>query len=366
MTTVLPTLRVAALPRDANPYQSLLYSAMQENGVEVTYLGELTPSRSLNLLLLPAEVLVRGRRGLDIVHLHWVFGFRLPGRHRVPVVGLLSEAWFRVFLRTVSATGVRLAWTAHNVLPHSPVFGDDVRGRRALVSAADLVIAHSQATLEELAVLGIRPRASAIVPHGPFSTTAAENRSRDTEADRPLTLVFVGAVARYKGVEDLVAAFGSLEDRQARLIVAGRCTDPNLARRLNSAAMAEGSGIELRLHRLTDVELDDLLHEADVLVLPYREATTSGVAVLGFGAGLPLVVPNLPGLSELPSAAVFRYNSRAELAETLAQVIATPLDELRAMGSSGRASVSRLSWAEIAEITTRLLRGLVERREAVP
>ena len=64
---------------------------------------------------------------------------------------------------------MRLVWTAHNVLPLAPVFADDLRARRRLVAACDLVIAHSKATLDQLADQGIVPRRSAIIPHGPFT-----------------------------------------------------------------------------------------------------------------------------------------------------------------------------------------------------
>lgn len=358
-------LRVAAYPRDPNPYQSLLYQAMAHNGVEVTYLGELTPSHSLNQLLLPVEVIARSRGGLDVVHLHWVFGFRLPGRDRFRAVGLLSQAWFHMFLRAVRASGVQLVWTAHNVLPHQPVFWDEVGSRRALVEAADLVIAHTPSTLDSLDVLDMHARATAVVPHGPLATRVDSPRRLDTAASQPLTLLFVGSVAEYKGVEDLVSAFGSLSDKNARLIVAGRCTEPDLARRLRAAAQAQGDRIDLRLERMSDAELDDVLYEADVLVLPYREVTTSGVAVLGLEAGLPLVVPDLPGLDELPPVGVFRYRAHDGLADLLEQVVRTPRHQLRAMGSAGRDAAPAVSWADIAATTTQLFRALVPSAESV-
>ena len=71
-------MRVLVLPRDPNPYQRLLYSEMQRLGVQVTYIGELTPSRTLNLLLLPLEVGARRIAGARLIHLHWVFAFAVP------------------------------------------------------------------------------------------------------------------------------------------------------------------------------------------------------------------------------------------------------------------------------------------------
>ena len=49
-------MRILVLPRDPNPYQRLLYGEMHRLGVQITYIGDLTPSRTLNLFLLPLEV----------------------------------------------------------------------------------------------------------------------------------------------------------------------------------------------------------------------------------------------------------------------------------------------------------------------
>jgi hypothetical protein len=53
-------------------------------------------------------------------------------------------------------------------LPHEPTFTDDVAARRKLVDAADLVIAHSELTLQGLRKIGAEPKRSVIIPHGSY------------------------------------------------------------------------------------------------------------------------------------------------------------------------------------------------------
>ena len=162
-------MRIMVLPRDPNPYQELLYGEMRRLGVQVIYIGELTPSQTLNLLLLPLEIAARRIAGARLMHLHWVFAFALPGARRFPVMRRMAQVWFLVWLRVCRMLGMHLVWTAHNVLPHEPVFADDVSARRALVEASDLVLAHSQSALAELAALGAVPRRSAVIQHGPIA-----------------------------------------------------------------------------------------------------------------------------------------------------------------------------------------------------
>ena len=163
-------MKILVLPREeTNPYQELLYEEMRGRGARITYLAALTPSHTLNVLLLPLELAIRRCGGARVVHLHWVYAFGLPGSTRSVWVRRATAAWFALWLRTLRPLGLRLVWTAHNVLPVTPVFEDDLAARRHLVAACDLVIAHSQATLDQLVTLGIPARRSVVIPHGPFT-----------------------------------------------------------------------------------------------------------------------------------------------------------------------------------------------------
>ncbi|PPK67349.1 glycosyltransferase [Actinokineospora auranticolor] len=337
-------MKVLAFPRDRNPYQSLLYGAMADHGVSVSYAGQRTPSHTLNLLLLPLDLLVGRLRGVRVVHLHWVYPFRLP------VVGdrgwarRLCEAWFRLCLGLARLLGTRLVWTAHNVLPHEPVFLDDAAARAALVRSCDLVIAHNEATIAALADLGITPRRSTVIPHGPFdlgAPAAAPDATRDRR-----TLLFFGAVSEYKGVEDLLAVASGLRD--VDVVVAGECVDPALRARVEAAA---GPGTRLRLARVPDDEVAELMAAADAVVLPFRRVTTSGSALLSLGYGKPLIVPDLPALADLPDGAVLRYpaGSRPGLAAALARF--ARLDPSAVAGMSAAAAAHGTGWPEIAART---------------
>jgi glycosyltransferase involved in cell wall biosynthesis len=350
-------LTVAALPRDRNPYQQRLYDAMAAEGVVTAYLGELTASRTLNVLLLPWEVRRAARAGTDVVHLHWVWAFALPGASRWAAMRRASELVFDAFLRSTRRSGASLVWTAHNVLPHTAVFPDDVGARRRLAAAADLVLAHDQSTIDELSALGVHPRSYAVVPHGPFDLPPVVRRER--AADEPVRLGFLGAVSEYKGIDDFLEAVRRLPAGAASVLVAGEPADAGVEARTRAAAATSTVPVTLMLRRLSDVELAEALGSIDVLVLPYRRVSTSGSAVLGLGAGLPIVIPDLPGLASLPSSAVFRYPHGVEgLAEALDVVVRTPGETLVAMGASGRTASAGNSWTAIGVRTAELFRSL--------
>jgi glycosyltransferase involved in cell wall biosynthesis len=199
-------MRLLALPRDANPYQEQLYAEVRGLGTPVRYLGDLTPSRTLNLLLLPLETLARAAAGWRVVHVHWLFPFALPGGGRVPALRRVGQWWFAAWLRVARAAGVEIVWTAHNALPHGRLLHDDAAARRALVRASSLVIAHTPQTLAQLAAIDARPRRSAVVPHGPLAVGPTGAGRRPGSSPGPRRLLFFGQVHEYKGVEDLLAA----------------------------------------------------------------------------------------------------------------------------------------------------------------
>ncbi|WP_370020276.1 glycosyltransferase [Planotetraspora sp. GP83] len=340
-------MKLLVLPRDGNPYQELLYTPMRSSGVRVRYLGRLTPSHTLNLLLLPAELAVRRLSGARLLHLHWVFAFAFPGG---PVMRHPARLWFGVVLRVVRLLSIRLIWTAHNVLPHTPVFGDDAEARRLLVRHCDLVIAHSPVALRRLEALGARSRRSMVVPHGPYPAHPIPPAGSSAG---PRRFLFFGRVEEYKGVEDLITAFAALpDDMDVRLAIVGSCGDERLAARLRLRARDMAGRVELQLARVPDEDLPGVFAAADAVVLPFRRVTTSGSAILALCYGRPLIVPDADVLSGLPADAAIRYDGGVTgLTNALIGLASSDSGTLRTMSDAALAHVRQTGWEEIAETT---------------
>jgi glycosyltransferase involved in cell wall biosynthesis len=355
-------MKILAFPYDANPYQALLYGEMRRRGAQVSYVGQLTPSYTFNLFLQPLELIIRRLGGARLLHLHWVHSFALLGSFRFPFLRQIAEAWFTVWLWVIRSLGIRLVWTAHNVLPSSVVFADDLRARKQLVAACDLVLVHSQSTLTQLAELGIVPRKSVVIPHGPFTVTVPQESLRTPgTGPSPRKLLFFGKVRKYKGVEDLLAAFAALSpDLDLHLIVAGECSDPSLATVIKEFARQSAGRVDARLEHISDDEISLLFADADAVILPFRQITTSGSAMLALCHGRPLVVPDLPGLAHLPDGPVIRYDGTVSgLIGALADITLVEPSVLSKMSADAYAYCSTLSWSKIAEATLDSLELLV-------
>lgn len=348
----VPTLKVLALPRDSNPYQRLLYEQFERLGHRVRYAGVLTRSRTLNVFLLPLELFARRLTGWRILHLHWVFAFKLTGSDRFPALRGLAQAWFAIVLRISRLLGIEIVWTVHNALPHDPVFRDERAARRRLVRAADLVILHSLDSIRELEAIGVRPARWTVMAQGPPDVRLDYSALRAPgDGGSVLTLLFFGLVTEYKGVEDLLAVMQTLPATvPVRLLVAGECRSGALRRRVEALARDAGGRVELRLERVPDDELTPTFAASDAVVLPFRRVTTSSSALLAMQYGRVVVLPRLPAFASVPAdAAVFYDGSAEDLRRLIAELAEWPPARLQELGARASAYVARLSWADSAQ-----------------
>ena len=361
-------MKVLVFPRDENPYQGSLYGAMDERDVEVYYLDGPTSSQTVNLLALPFLLLWYRARGVRLLHVHWVHPFLVTWARRDDVRGLVQRA-FELFLAFASALGYRIVWTAHNVVPHLPVFRDDVAARRTLVARSDAVIAHSRHTAAEVAAWGAQR--VVVIPQGADGLTVTVQPDRDAarrklglDPARP-TVVFFGNVLPYKGVDLLIDAAAELPPAVTLdVVVVGRCRDEHLLDDLETRAHRAGSRVRTRFDFVTDVELAGYLAAADLAVFPFRTVTNSSSVATALGAGVPVVVPRLAVLDDLPDGATVRYDPGPD-GLISALTVAAGLDD--ATRQRMRAAASRFAetrtWAAAAAATRRLyadvLRGSV-------
>jgi glycosyltransferase involved in cell wall biosynthesis len=347
-------MKIVVLPRSRNPYQRLLYDEFDRAGHSIRYAGQLTPSHTLNLLLLPVELTAYRAAGWRILHVHWVYEFALAGSDRFPFLRRVGQAWFSVVLAVTRLIRMRVVWTAHNVVPHERVFHDEVAARRLLVRASELVLVHAPAAVSELERIGLRPKRTAFVRMGPLTASVDVATLRAPgSGGPPLRLLFFGQVREHKGVEDLLEAMSVVPEAVlVCLVVAGECPDPELRGRLEALAGRCGDRVVLRLEHIPDEEVTALLAAADIVVLPFRRVTTSSSALLAMGHARGLVLPDVPAFDDLPTeAAVFYDGTVPSLRQIIVDTAQWSPQRLRELGACASAYVGTLSWASTAAQT---------------
>ena len=109
--------------------------------------------------------------------------------------------------------------------------------------------------------------------------------------------LFFGRIDEYKGINRLCIAYSSLPEEvkdRNRLIIAGK---GNLSEEESSLINAD-SCIHLINRFVDDSEMVWLFENTKVVIMPYIEASQSGVLPIAYKFGKPVVVSDLQGLTE--------------------------------------------------------------------
>ncbi len=359
-----PRLSVLVTPRDNVPYQELLYQGVESQGVRVRYDDGPTPSQSLNLILAPLLLAWWRLRGYRILHIHWVFQFTLPWARHQWWAQRLMEWWFAVYLRTAKIVGYDIVWTVHDLVPHEPVFADDVRARRLLLTRTDLVIALSDATASQLHDLGARH--VVVIPLGPFDapypSTGTKQDARDSLGlgANDVVVTLLGKIETYKGADLLAQAAAQLPDSSnIKVFIVGSCTDRSHRAEVLRLATEAGARVTTVLERVSEPDVARYMQATDIAAFPFREVTNSASVMLAQSFGLPVIVTDLPSLRDLPDASAIRCEP--DVPSLVAALLAAEhlsASQYQAMSEAGRAWSKRSDWTSIADATVAAYKAL--------
>ena len=322
----------------------------------------------MNVLLLPLELALARLRGFRALHVHWVYSFHLEWA-RSRRARRVVELWYSGFLRIAVALGFKIVWTAHNVVPHEQLFCDDLAARRELVRRCDTVIAHSEATAS--IVRGWRARTVVVVPAGVATHSVTDSPDRTTACARlgldphVVRALFFGTIREYKGVDLLLEAVSSLPPVPALdVVVVGECGDGRLRARLEAmvAATPMPDRLHVRFAFVSESDLTDYLAASEFAVFPFRAVTSSSSVGHALAAGLPVVIPALAFLDDVPDEAAIRYDAGAGVAalvEALTRAASIAADERAAMRAAAALFAIGRTWPDAADATWRIFDDLL-------
>ena len=342
----MSSLTVAAFPPRlrGNPYCELLYRGVASHGTHVEERAELS-----------LRWVVRNRGRVQVLHLHWP---ELYYRGRGGRVTARSASAFLAALFAARALGYRIVWTVHNALPHEHQGLADRLLRAVLCRTARLVV-HGESARRALPGGG---RRAAVVPHGHY-IDAYPHAIDETAARRRLglgpdeqVLLCFGQLRAYKGVPELLAAFAALRQPGVRLVIAGHPADRAVADAVTRAA-ARDPRIVAHLAHVDNADVQVYFEAADWVVLPYREVTTSGSALLALSFGRPVVAPRRGCLADLDRAdGLLEYEPDGPNGLLLALAEAVHTDA-RAWRQRAHAAARRFDWEDIARAYDRIFAG---------
>jgi glycosyltransferase involved in cell wall biosynthesis len=364
------------------PYDRALAAALSRAGAEV----ELLTSRFLYGPVPPAEgylaeeVFYRrsAARGLDAPgRLPFKATEHLPDmlrlRRRETNADVIHYQWL-----TVPALDAHLlppkrprVMTAHYILPPQPSRRQIKSGRRVFDSM-DAVVAHSEHSAARLRdEVGLSAAKIRVIPHGAFDylTRLPEEKPLPPElegAEGPVILSF-GLLRPYKGIENLIEAFG-------RIVSAAAASDAELwivgnprmdVEQLRRQAREIGGRVRIVTRFVDEAEIPAIFRRADLVVLPYLDAEHSGVLYTGLAFGKPLVLSEVGGFPEVAATGAARLvppGDTGALAAALQELIGDETARAELGAAATRAAAGPYSWDEAARLHLDLYRDLLEAR----
>jgi glycosyltransferase involved in cell wall biosynthesis len=155
---------------------------------------------------------------------------------------------------------------------------------RALTRRLRVVILHAERFVDGVRALKLRPDRIVVVPHG----FVPDGLVRSGEYDPDGPFICIGRLLPYKGVDVFVRALEILMQRgeSVTAVIGGEGVTDEVA--------PDGlGGLEILPGRISDASFAALVDRCAAVVLPYRNATQSGVLAHAFVAGRPVIATNV-------------------------------------------------------------------------
>jgi glycosyltransferase involved in cell wall biosynthesis len=332
-----------------NPYQVILARFLKPLNVDVCFqqymprIGQLLVERKQNTIL----------------HLHWISDF-YRGRH--PWLRIIK---FSFLLLSTRILGLKIVWTAHNIMPHRRTYPFlDIIGRFLITRLANAIIVHCEYAKMQLENKFRRKNRIYVIPHGSYIGMYSDDITRkqartslDVDKECFVYLSF-GKMLAYKRIDYLVRSFIRMNDKNSRLFIAGQC--PWDEQKRLKKICAGHAGIKLEFGFIPEEKVQIYFNAADVLVTPFSEILTSGSVILGLSFGLPIIAPAkgcLVDLIDSGTGILFDTNERNGLLNAMLSIQKKNIED---MGVRAYKLAETMSWLKIAHVTFDLYANLFD------
>lgn len=193
-----------------------------------------------------------------------------------------------------------------------------------------------------------------VIPLGDFSFYKKWEGKDIQEIDN--TILFFGRIWPYKGLDYLIKAQPLItkEIPEAKIVIAGKGEDFKKYENL----MTNRDAFIVYNQFIPNEMVAELFQKASIVVLPYVEATQSGIISIAYAFKKPVVATNVGSIPEVVDDGKTGYLVPPENTEKLAETIIKLLqnkEERKKMGENAYEKMKKeMSWDEIAKKTIKV------------
>lgn len=194
-----------------------------------------------------------------------------------------------------------------NVISHEARFVDKLLTRIGLANASSFLVLSGQVAEDVKPFARNLPVYRSELPvFGEFYAQTSHNLSKEAAkqifgfADTDNVLLFFGYVRKYKGLDVLLRALPMIAKTNPRvkLLVAGEFYDDPKPYYNLIEELGIGDRVKLFNAFIPNERVGEFYAACDVVMLPYKSATQSGILGIAYGFDRPVIVTDVGGLAE--------------------------------------------------------------------
>ncbi len=201
-------------------------------------------------------------------------------------------------------TKIRVIFLCHHMIPPDGGVFDWFLARRILWRGnAFVVMSEEDYALMRRALPWARIKGTTHPPYDVFSRDPLEQDVARAKLSLNLSdsvILFFGFVRRYKGLRYLIEALPEVRQHipNAKLLVVGEFWEDERLYREMVARLGLNDCVQFYSKYVPNDEMSTYFSAADLVAMPYLEATQSGVAQLAIGFERPMVATNVGGMPD--------------------------------------------------------------------
>ena len=220
---------------------------------------------------------------------------------------------------------------------------------KPILQNADVVLALTEDMKKEMQ--RVFPREVFVIPNGisleRFKVSSGHEGKRSTR-----TLIFVGRLHPVKGIQYLIEAMAIVYQKipDIKLVIVGDGVErPTLEKQVKELDLNECIQF---LGQVPQEKMPDIMHQADILVLPSLSEGFPTVLLEAMASGLPIIATSVRGIPDLIDDGINGYLVNTKKSGEMADRILTLMlndDVRKEMSVNNREKAKMFTWDKVAD-----------------
>ena len=191
----------------------------------------------------------------------------------------------------------------HNIIPHEEHLLDTRLTKRFFCFIDSFIVLSKKVENELLNIVpGAKYKYSPHPVYNIFKNTLSKEQAKaELNIATKKVLLFFGLIRKYKGLDILINAMEKINNEldDYTLLIVGECYE-NKAKYtdlIKNAGITDN--VQCHYSFVPDNEVGKYFSASDVVVLPYKSASQSGIVQIAYNFDTPVIVSNVGGLPEI-------------------------------------------------------------------